>query len=209
MMLMKTVCAIALLGAAVLAAHGQSTTVSVSAAPLERDVMYNGLPLPNGNSVQVGYFNNGFDVVGNAANVPMLAAAWHAIGSTDISTIFGEPGRFADNLTTSDPLFSNQKICLWIFKTSNNGDPVAAAYANVLGYGLYSGSAANWLFPAFGAVPPANMTSVSSSQVDQAYFGTFSPSHLILNPVPEPSTFALLVATGGSLVWFLRKGKKA
>jgi len=207
-MLMKTVCAIALLGAAVLAAHGQSTTVSVSAGPGERDVMYNGLPLADGNYVQVGYFNNGFDVVGNASNVPMLAAAWHALGSTDISTIFGQPGRFADNLTTSDPLFSDQKICLWIFKTSNNGDPVAAAYANVLGYGLYSGSAANWLFPTSGAVPPGNMTSVTSSQVDQAYFGSLHPLHLILNPVPEPSTLSLLVAVGGSLMWFLRKGRR-
>src|SRR4051812_24324632 len=196
MMLMKTVCAIALLGAAVLAAHGQSTTVSVSAGPQQRDVTYNGVPLPDGNYVQIGYFNNGFDVVGNASNVPMLAGAWNALGSTNISTIFGEPGRFAANLTTSDPNFSNQKICLWIFKTSNNGDPAAAAYGNVLGYGLYSGSAANWLFPTLGAVPPANMTSVTSSQVDQAYFGSLDPLHLILNPVPEPSTLSLLVAVG-------------
>ena len=203
----KKSCAIALLLLANLAAHGQSTTVNVNGGPSLRDVTYNGLPLADGNYVEVGYFNSGFDVQGNAFNVPTLAAAWHGLGSTPISTIFGEPGRFGGNLTTSDPIFSGQKICLWIFKTSNNGDPAASAYANVLGYGLYSATGANWLFPAFGAVPPANMTSVTSSEVNQAYYGTFDPAHLILQPVPEPSTL-LLLAASGSLLWFLRKGKR-
>jgi hypothetical protein len=207
-MLTKKFCTIALIVLSCSAVYSQSTTVSFSGAPGQRDVTYNGLAVPDGNYVQIGYFSPGFDVAGNAFNIPSLAAAWHGLGFTNIATIFGQAGRFAGNLSTSDPTFAGNRICLWIFKTTGNGDPAQAAYANVQGYGLYSAPlASNWLFPAPG-VPPANMTSITSSEVTQAYYGSFDASHLILNPVPEPSTLVLLAAAGGSLVWFLRNHKK-
>jgi len=203
-MLSKTLAATTLLVLTISAACGQSTTVSFSAGPGEKDIFFNGLALPNGNQVEVGYFSPGFDVVGNTFNLPSLAAAWHSLGLDNITTIFGQSGRFAGTASTADPNFAGNKICLWIFKTSNNGAPTPSSYANVQAYGLFSGSSANWLFPAAG-IPPGNMTSVTSSQADQAYFGLNNdPLHLVLNPVPEPSTLALLAASAGSMVWFFR-----
>src|SRR3954468_10292569 len=138
--------------------HGQST-IGYNAGVGLRNVTYSGAPVPNGNEVQLGYFTPGFDVPANVGNIFSLASAWHELDSTTITTIFGQPGRFSKTTSTTDPNFDAQKICFWIFKTSDNLAPTGN-YGNVQGYGLFSSSLANWLFPLQTAVPPNNMTSV-------------------------------------------------
>src|SRR5258705_2352434 len=73
-----------------------SITVNFSAPPTDRDVLYNaGLAVPDGNYVQVGYFNAGFDVAANALNFSALSAAWDELGFTNIASVFGQPHCFA------------------------------------------------------------------------------------------------------------------
>lgn len=185
-----------LLGCIGAEADAQST-VNFTAGPGQRNVTFNGTTaVPNGNQVQIGYFTPSFDVVANASDLPGLLAAWHRLGVTTMTTIFGQPGRFADTLSTVDPQFSAQKIALWIFKTSDNAAP-SSGFGNVSAYGLYSSTALNWLFSLTDAVPPGNTTSVNSSEVNQSFYGSYDSSHLVLaniglNAVPEPSAFYLL-----------------
>jgi hypothetical protein len=177
------------------------STINYDAGPGFRNVTYQfgTSPVPDGNEVQIGYFTSGFDVSGNAGNIFALASAWHELDAANIQTIFNQPGRFGKAISTSDPTFDNQKVCLWIFKTSDNGGPVAN-YGNVQAYGLYSSTLANWVFPVHDSLPPPNAL-VTSSEINQNYYGTFDPSHLILTAVtvPEPSTYAL----GGLALTFL------
>ena len=143
------------------------STIGYGAGINQRDIYFQSTPVPDGNQVQIGFFNSGFDVQGNAGNIFALASAWHELDFTDIKTIFNQPGRFGANATTSDPTFDGQAICLWLFKTSNNGVPLAN-FSNVDGYGVFSSTLSNWLFPVHNAVPPGNTTSINSSDVDQA-----------------------------------------
>jgi hypothetical protein len=173
-----------------LAAIAQST-INYGAGPGLRDVTYGvpALPVPDGNQVRIGYFNPGFNVSGNSGNIFALASAFHELDSATNQTIFGQPGRFSDSVSTTDPSFDNQKICLWLFKTTDNGAPLGN-YSNVEGYGLYSSTALNWLFPVHDLLPPPNAT-ITSSEINQAYYGNFDPFHLVLAPVPEPSTYTI------------------
>jgi hypothetical protein len=186
-----------LMATTALAAMAQST-INYGAGPGLRDVTFNvgTAPVPDGNQVQMGYFSSGFNVSANSGNIFALASAWHELDSANIQTIFGQPGRFSDSVSTTDPSFDNQKICLWIFKTTDNGAPLGN-YSNVEGYGLYSSTALNWLFPVHDLLPPPNAT-ITSSEINQKYYGDFDPFHLILTPVPEPSTYAI----GGVAVAF-------
>ena len=200
-----------LLGCISAEAYAQST-VNFTAGPGQRDVTFNGTAaVPNGNQVQVGYFTPNFDVVANGSDLRGLFAAWHQLGVTTMTTIFGQPGRFADTLSTVDPQFSAQKIALWIFKTSDNTAP-SSGFGNVSAYGLYSSTALNWLFSLTDAVPPGNTTSVNSSEVNQAFYGSYDSTHLVLasiglNAVPEPSAcYLLALGLGAFSIFSLRKG---
>ena len=178
-------------------AFGQSSTINFTAGPGQRDVVFNGTSaVPDGNQVQIGFFDAGFNVSGNAASGTDLLTAWHPLGITSIRTIFGQPGRFGDTLSTTDAQFAGQRICLWIFQTTDNL-ALRPDLQNILGYGLFSSGSGNWLFPQGNAVPPGNTTSIDSSEVNQAYFGSFDSFHLSLSPVPEPSTVVLLGLAGG------------
>jgi len=173
-------------------ARAQST-ISYGAGVGLRDVMFQpgGVPspVPDGNQVRIGYFDSGFNVSANAGNIFALASAWHELDFTHIQTFFGQPGRFSKSISTMDPSFDNQKICLWLFKTTDNGDPLGN-YSNVEGFGLYSSTALNWLFPVHDLVPPPG-TTVTSSEINQKFYGDFDPFHLVLAPVPEPGTYAI------------------
>ena len=192
-----------LLGCISAEGYAQST-VNYTAGPGQRNVTFNGATaVPNGNQVRIGYFDPGFNVGANASDLPGLLGAWHQFGATAITTIFGQAGRFADTTSTADAQFSGQKVSLWVFKTSDNSAP-AAGFANVTAYGLFSSSALNWLFSAADAAPPGNTTSVNSSEVNQAFYGSYDSSHLMLsgiglNAVPEPSAFYLLALGLGGL----------
>jgi len=188
-----------------------STTYTGGAG--ERDITFGGVPVPDGNYVEIGYFTPGFNISANADNLSALAGAWQQLDFTTTKQIFGQGGRFGSTASTSSTSFDNQKIVLWLFKTTGNAAPVSG-FGNVQGYGLYSGPysgsvppAPNWLFPLRDAMPPANSITVNSLQVDTAYFGTFDANHLLLAAVPEPSTYALL-ALGGVLVLAARSRKR-
>src|SRR6267143_3122624 len=72
-------------------------TVNYSGGLGPRDVVYNGAPVSDGNYVAIGFFNSGFDVTANAANLPALKGAWNQFGFTQIRTMFGRPGSFNDS----------------------------------------------------------------------------------------------------------------
>ncbi|MBN2506771.1 MAG: hypothetical protein JXQ71_08765 [Verrucomicrobia bacterium] len=191
--------------ASALAAPAQST-INFTAGVGERDVYLDGAPLPDGNIAEIGFFAAGFDVGANSANPFALADAWNVMGGTPIRSIFGQPGRFAGTLYSTDPLFDDQKIWLWIFKTNDDTVP-ADDYANVTGYGLYSSTLANWVFPAQDAPPMLNTASITSLEINQSAFGTYDDVHLYLTPVPEPSQWMLGSLGVGALMLFAARGR--
>ena len=200
----RLACLVILLLFSIRAAHAQST-VNFTAGPGERDVTgIDMTAVPDGNAVWLGFFSSGFDVSGNAMDLSALAAEWHLYGSTDTRSIFGLPGRFGATVSSSDPMFDGQKSWFWILQTTDNAAP-QPNWSNVSAYGLFSSQAANWAFPAHDAIPPADMTSLSSSDVTEAVHGAFDPNHLTLIAVPEPSAFALvalgIVAFGLTARW--------
>ena len=180
------------------------STIGYGAGIGQRDVYFQGAPLPDGNQVQIGFFDSGFDVSGNAGNIFTLASAWNQLAFTDITTIFNQPGRFGANASTADPAFDGQKVCLWLFKTSDDGAPLPN-FSNVTGFGIFSSTSANWIFPIHNALPPGNTTSVNSSEVDQVFNGSYDFNHLILSPVPEPGTCVLLGISGVIILFGLKR----
>jgi hypothetical protein len=203
--------ALLLLGNA--AAGLAQVTVDYAANPFgDRDVVDASLTVvPDGNQVQIGYFEPTLDLAANAGNLLTLEANWHPFDSTTISTIFGQPGKFAGSGTGFDPSFNNKQISLWIFKTTDNAAPTAN-FSNVQQYGLFSSSLANWKFPVQGTIPPANSTSILAGQADVAYWGSIlgdaTTGHLELGAVvPEPRQAALVVglALMVSVVWQRRQ----
>src|SRR6267154_3870976 len=157
-----------------------------------------------GNTVEIGYFNTGFNIAANTNNISVLGANWHLFDSTTIRTVVGHQGSFAATSTTSfDSSFDNKTIDLWVFKTSDSLAP-ASDFHNVLEYGLFSSTVTKpattwpWLFPPQGTQPPNNAPILTTSDVNATqgifYFGNLANggASLQLAPVPEPSTFALL-----------------
>ena len=143
-----------------------------------------GNPLTAGNEVRVGYFLPGFDVAGQADDLQALNDAWVSYQSDDdsrfIRTLSGQQGRFTSTHSREAGTFPGKKIYLWIFKTNDNNIPTPDL-GNVEAFGLYS--ATGWKFPT-NAPPPANSITVTTSQVNEAYFGSFDSSALQLMGVP-------------------------
>jgi hypothetical protein len=194
------------------------TEVQYTAGSGERNVVQadGTTVVPNGNYVEVGYFdsNAGFNPSTSSTDLLALDAHWHQFGFTNIETFapFGPPvgGRFRGDDVLNDPSFDNQKIYLWIFDTTGNGAP-AGDFSNVTEYGLFSSTASNWQFPVDGTPNPGNLTTVSSSDVNQFIFGgsvAGSPGSLELaTTVPEPSSLSL-VAVGLLLAHRMRRPKR-
>ena len=172
--------------------HAQST-VNFAAGTGQRDIYgIENKPLADGNYVSIGFFDPGFNILGYLNDLQAMSEAWNEYGSTTVRTIFGEPGRFAGNGSSSDPFFTDQPIYLWIFETSDASAPLSG-FGNVVGYGLYTSNDPDWIFPTQGSLPPNNTTSVNSSDVDETLFGFYDASHLVLQPIPEPTALALLL----------------
>jgi hypothetical protein len=199
---MKLLSVVALLYGAVVS-YGQST-IGYEAGNAERNVFFNGLAVPDGNVAKIGFFTPGFDLTANADDLPALNANWTELAFTPFRAVFSPPndGRFSDSASTANTAFDNKRISLWIFKTTDNAAPVPG-FGNVAGYGIFSSTAANWVFPSQSGMPPLT-TSVYSSEVNQAYHAGFDADpvngHLYLTPVPEPSAFALVGLAFGALI---------
>ncbi len=184
----------------------QAQTITYEAPPGFPNIAdSSGTALADGQTVEIGYFNSGFNISANANNLPLLGANWNLFDSTTITTITG-PGQFAASrtMTASDASFSGNPVDLWIFKTSDGLAP-ASDFHNVLEYGLFSSGVANnaganvtqWIFPALGAPPPNNNPIWTSADVKNSpvfYWGGINAggTSLELAPVPEPSTAVLL-----------------
>ena len=171
-------------------AVGGVINVSYTAQPGQRAVTDQaGAALSSGNEVRVGYFTSGFDVSANATDLAALQAAWVSYQPDDpnrfIRTLSGQPGRFTSTHTREVGTFTGNKVYLWIFKTNDSLSPVAG-FGNVVEYGLFSGTDLNWVFPSDDS-PLSNSITVTSSQVDEASFGSFDSESIKLRAVPITS----------------------
>ncbi len=148
-----------------------------------------------GNYVEIGYFNSGFNVAQNAQATHQalvnLGNNWNLFGSTTIAQngIATQNGEFATSSTLGNAAFNGQPINLWIFKTSNNGAPLAD-YSNVIEYGLFTGPNTSWVFPSTTSSPPNNRVTITTGDVGlQAFAGTIiggaSSGFLQLEAVPS------------------------
>src|SRR4051794_19370628 len=96
---------LALLGILQIPARADSITVNFAAGPGQRNLMFNGTTVPDGNYVKLGFFDSGFDVAGNAGNLGSLAGAWNELGYTTVTPVFGQPGYFAGIQSGYDAAF--------------------------------------------------------------------------------------------------------
>ena len=123
-------------------------------------------------------------MAGQADDPQALNDAWVSDQSDDdsrfIRTLSGQQGRFTSTHSREAGIFPGKKIYLWIFKTNDNNIPTPDL-GNVEAFGLYSTT--GWTFPT-NAPPPANSITVTTSQVTEAYFGSFDSSALQLMGVP-------------------------
>lgn len=189
-------------------------TINYQAALNQRDVVdSSGFEVANGNEVRLGYFVDGFDIGANAGNLLTLGSNWRQFDSTQITTFADQAGRFSDSATVNDSQFDGKKAHFWIFRTQANDAP-AADYSNVLDYSLFTSTATHWKFPASGSTPGSYTDTLTSDQVDVAYFGSFSDAvpygSLHLGAVPEPEEFALVMALAalGYGVYFRQRQKR-
>jgi hypothetical protein len=161
-------------------ALAQKATVNFAAGPGQRDVVTSALSPVTVGTVSIGFFDNG----GN----------WNQFGSTDIREIFGEPGRFAGTASSDDPLFQGEIIFLSIEADGMRG--------------LYTSSEYSWEFPDPLALPPENTTSIHTSQIDTAIYGSFSDTHLVLVPEPLVTRFAIVAGILALGLYFLGGNKR-
>jgi len=185
-------------------------------------------PVPNGNTVEIGYFDTlgGFNIntapQGTTADLQTDFAHWHLFDSTTIVTLLGNPGRYNKTTPTSfDSSFDNRTASLWIFQTTGNNAPNTSTFANVLEYGLYGstvptlGNTFQWVFPAQGTPVGLNAPVWTSSDIKSAgvfYYGSFDSANNAVElqslAVPEPGGVTLfgfgLVLAAASLRKFRR-----
>src|SRR5436305_5236697 len=130
--MMKFLCLLALLCSASIS-RGQST-IGYEAGNAERNVFFNGAPVPDNNVAEIGFFTPGFDISANANNLTALNSAWHELSFTSFKPVFSPPndGRFSGTASTADTAFDSKNISLWIFKTTDNAAPVPG-FGNVAG----------------------------------------------------------------------------
>ncbi len=206
----KTIVATIALAASLSVSWAQST-VNFAADYGEPNIYYAGVPLPAGNEVRIGCFSTGFNPALYLNDLSTLFEYWSQYGYTTTRNMYGDDGRFQAMQSLNNSamnVYDNKQIWLWILKTTGN-TAVAPDFSNVEAYGLYSSTAANWIFPRYGALPPGNTTSISTSEVNQALWGTFDIDHLYLTAVPEPSGLGLMVLGMGAALMLRHRNKKS
>lgn len=184
-----------------LCSAGTVTEVTYSASTDNPNVVQSDgvTAVPDGNYVEVGYFDGTFNLSANSGNLSVLGAHWHEFGFANIETFapFGPPvpGRFRGDSVLDDPTFNNKQIYLWIFQTTGNGAP-ASDFSNVTQYGIFTSTLNTWTFPVDGTPNGGNLTSITSSDIDTFVFGgsvSGTPGSIELAVVvPEPSVLSLL-----------------
>jgi hypothetical protein len=187
----------------------QGITVNFSAGLGERTVALEpGVPVPDGNYVNIGYFDAGYDPAAHADDAESLFAAFNIFGSTTVQTIWGEAGHFGGTASSTDAQFSAKPIWVWVFKTADNAQPTTDL-SNLEGYGLFTAN--SWQFPTTGSLPPGNTANINSMGVDRALFGSFDAQSLYLSPalvVPEPSTWALCALALVTLITLSKRSRE-
>lgn len=161
-------------------------------------------PLAIGNAVWIGSFDAGFDIASSSTDLVALNDAWNMLKKDNIRPLIpgGPDGYFNGEVQTTDPSFNNSQVWFWIFQTSDNTGP-DEAFGNVLGYALFSGNTSDWLIPPQGLALPDNQTYVNSDMVNMAYHGSYDANYLMLQPVPEPSTWGMIFVGLGCLTLHL------
>ena len=150
-----------------------------------------GAPLPSGNEVRLGFFDEGFDFDSNANNFTALEDAWTQFDATTIREFAGQEGLFTGSVRTQEPTFDNLKLYCWIFHTTDNGPPTAD-YENVLAHGVFSSSDIKWRYPAHDAIPPNNIVLISSSEVDESPIGAHNDQSLVVAPIESGEGLSLV-----------------
>lgn len=162
-----------------------------------------GIGVPNGNLVEIGYFDavGGFSVTANAGDLSSLLAHWHQYDSVAVNGSGPPPpfiaGNFWGQATGDLTGFTGNPIYLWAFQTSDNAAP-GVGFGNVQQYGLFnnpsqSGSGGSWVFP----IDPPGTTTISSGDSGVTpLWGQMSGASLQLAPVPEPTSCALAIGLG-------------
>ena len=153
-----------------------------------------GVPIADGNLVQIGYFDDGFDVFSGSANLITMTENFNALGTTTVRSIFSQPGRFADSVSISDFNAVGSRLHLLSYKTFDNGAPTAS-FDNVTEFGLFTNSSSDdWLLPS-GDVWDFT-TLLGTSDVLDAVHGNVSVDGLSLVAVPEPAFGTVVMALG-------------
>jgi hypothetical protein len=126
--------------------------------------------LDPGFKVSVGLFAEGFDPSAASADIGQLLANWIEYGATETAVIDGVPGSFYLKEINNDAVFAGKRIYLFLTRTNDGGAPVAG---NVTDYGVFSSGDEAWIFPPIGGdvLPPGDLTTIHSGQIDQALWG--------------------------------------
>ncbi len=168
-----------------------------------------GGPVPDGNAVWVGYFNGGFDILGNADDPAALLTQWNSFGQLTVMTITGSPGRVAGSVTHVDASFDGQQPYLWVLKTTANGLP-SLDLSDVESHVLLTSTQPSWSFPVEGSATTSTLLSLS--EVETVFNGTEVnggggvEAFQLAVSIPEPTSLLLLLGGCGFLV--TRRGRQ-
>ncbi len=174
-----------------------------------------GVPMPAGDLVEIGTFDiNNATIQVNQHNLSFLQANFvdFATSVVGAGAAGGSPGYWTQdsNAPANTPLgpgINGDQIYLWAFN--------AVSAASATEQGIYTSTAANWVFPSDTVVP--DTTAIDLDQVNEIVVGGFGVgtssasgsteplfnTAVILNSIPEPSTYDLLgglVALGLAVV---------
>ncbi|MFT4641914.1 MAG: hypothetical protein ACI8T1_005258 [Verrucomicrobiales bacterium] len=133
-------------------------------------------PIPDGSSVELGFFDIGFDLVANAHDPAALLSAWHVFGALETTTLLGEPGRLAGEISITDSAFDGRAVYWWVLQRKDS---------ILLEYAIFTSASSNWRFPTEGSASTSRL--LSSSEVDTVYHGSISESHLQTEPSVDVS----------------------
>lgn len=153
----------------------------------------------------------GFSAGGASAGV-LTMGPWDGSAVTGYNANFGNPGvgsTFSDSITFSIPVGALGTGGANTISLGGNGviftlfSLAEAAWGTV--YGATGGTSSSLTFVG-GGVPGSYTLSVAGYKINPALSGSYS-GNINLNPVPEPETYAMLLA-GLALVGFTARRRK-